>query len=90
MSPEAALTELRMGLWVLMVIAGPVLLAVLVAGVVVGVLQAATQINEATVAFVAKAVALAAVLGLGGAWFAAKLIDYTTSLILRIPSLVMG
>ncbi len=90
MSPELALTELRLALQMLLLVAGPPLLAVLVVGVAVGVLQAATQINEATVAFVAKAIALAAVLGFGGAWFIGQMVDYTSGLILRIPQLVMG
>lgn len=90
MSPELALTELRLALQMLLLVAGPPLLAVLVVDVAVGVLQAATQINEATVAFVAKAIALAAVLGFGGAWFIGQMVDYTSGLILRIPQLVMG
>lgn len=90
MSPETVLTELRLALQVLLMLAGPPLLAVLVVGVVVGVVQAATQLNEATIAFVAKAIALAAVLGLGGAWFIGHMVDYTSALILRIPSLVTG
>lgn len=90
MSPELALTELRLALQVMLMLAGPPLLAVLVVGVLVGVVQAATQINEATVAFVAKAIALAIVLGFGGAWFIGHMTDYAAGLILRIPSLVMG
>ena len=58
MSPELALTELRRGLEVALWVGGPLLVAVLVVGVVVGVVQAATQINEPTIAFIAKAAAL--------------------------------
>lgn len=90
MSPELALTELRLALEMLLLMAGPPLLAVLVVGVLVGVVQAATQINEATVPFVFKAIALGIVLGFGGAWFTGYMVDYTTSLILRIPQLVTG
>jgi flagellar biosynthetic protein FliQ len=57
MSPELALTELRGGLITVLWVAGPLLLTVLVVGVVVGVVQAATQLNEPTIAFVAKAAA---------------------------------
>ncbi len=90
MTPAVALTELQLALQVLLMVAGPLLVVVLVVGVVVGVLQAATQINEQTVAFVAKALALAAVLGFGGAWFLGQLVDYTAALIARIPSIVTG
>lgn len=62
MTPELALTELRGGLITVLWVAGPLLLTVLIVGVVVGVVQAATQLNEPTIAFVAKAAALTAVL----------------------------
>ena len=62
MSPETALTELRDGLEIALWVGGPLLLVVLVVGVVVGVIQAATQLNEPTIAFVAKAIALTAAL----------------------------
>lgn len=88
MSPELALTELRMALEVVLMVAGPMLLAVLIVGVVVGVLQAATQINEPTVAFVIKAIALAAVIAATGSWLLGSLVDYTTELYQRIPQLI--
>ena len=67
MSPETALTELRDGLEIALWVGGPLLLVVLVVGVVVGVIQAATQLNEPTIAFVAKAIALTAALIATGA-----------------------
>lgn len=88
MTPEQALTELRLALEVALLVGLPLLLTVLVIGVVLGVIQAATQINEPTIAFVAKAIALAAVLAAGGSWFLGRLIDFTSALIQRIPQLV--
>ncbi|MBS7457227.1 flagellar biosynthetic protein FliQ [Coralloluteibacterium stylophorae] len=88
MTPELALTEIRLGLETVMWIAGPMLLAVLVVGVVVGVIQAATQINEPTVAFVAKAIALAATIAATGGWLLVRLVDFTTALFQRIPHLI--
>jgi flagellar biosynthesis protein FliQ len=88
MSPETALTELRGALEVALMIGGPLLVSVLAVGVAVGVLQAATQINEPTVAFVAKAIALASVLAAAGGWLLGRLVDFTTALIQRIPMLV--
>ena len=44
------------GLWVLLMVSAPVLLAVLVVGLVVSIFQAATQINEATLSFVPKVI----------------------------------
>ncbi len=88
MSPETALTELRAALELAMMVGGPLLIAVLSVGVVVGVIQAATQINEPTIAFVAKAVALATVLAAAGGWLLGRLTDFTIALIQRIPGLV--
>lgn len=88
MTPELALTELRAGLELALWVGGPLLLAVLVVGVIVGVLQAATQINEPTVAFVIKALALAATLAATGSWLLSRLVDFTTALFLRIPQLI--
>jgi len=88
MSPELALTELRTGLTMVLWIGGPLLLAVLVVGVVVGVVQAATQLNEPTIAFIAKAVALTVTLFAIGSWLLVSLVDYTQTLFHRIPHLI--
>jgi flagellar biosynthetic protein FliQ len=88
MSPETAINELGIGLKLALTIGLPLLLSVLLVGVVIGVIQAATQINEQTIAFVAKAITLAAVLSFAGSWLLSELVDYTTALIQRIPSLV--
>jgi flagellar biosynthesis protein FliQ len=88
MSPELALTELRMALEVALMVLAPLLMTVLAVGVLVGVVQAATQINEPTIAFIAKAIALAAMLALTGSWLLGSLVDFTVALIQRIPALV--
>ena len=88
MTPELALTELRIALETALIVGMPLLLTVLMIGVVIGVVQAATQINEPTIAFVAKAIALAAVLAASGSWILGRLVDYTVTLIQRIPQLV--
>ena len=85
MSPELALTELRGGLEVALWVGGPLLLVVLVVGVVVGVIQAATQLNEPTIAFVAKAIALTAALFATGGFLMSTLAEYTTALFQRLP-----
>ncbi|ATD67664.1 MULTISPECIES: flagellar biosynthetic protein FliQ [Luteimonas] len=88
MSPELALTELRRGLEVALWVGGPLLATVLVVGVIVGVVQAATQINEPTIAFVAKAAALTAALFALGALLLGYLVDYTITLFRSIPHLI--
>ena len=88
MSPETALTELRDGLEIALWVGGPLLLVVLVVGVVVGVIQAATQINEPTIAFVAKAAALTAALFALGSLLLGHLVEFTVMLFQRIPHLI--
>jgi flagellar biosynthesis protein FliQ len=88
MTPELALTELRGGLVTLLWVAGPLLLAVLLVGVVVGIFQAATQLNEPTIAFITKVIALTAMLFATGSMLLAHLVEYTTMLFQRIPHLI--
>lgn len=88
MTPETAITELRAGLELALLVGGPLLIVVLGVGVTVGLVQAATQINEPTVAFIAKAVALAVALAAMGSFLLGKLVDYTIALFQRIPTLV--
>lgn len=88
MNPEVALTEIGRGLQMALLLAGPPLVAVLVIGVVVGIVQAATQLNEPTIAFVAKAGALAITLALTGHFLLGKLVSFTIDLFHRIPHLI--
>jgi flagellar biosynthetic protein FliQ len=88
MSPELAMTELRGGLVAVLWIAGPLLLTVLVVGVLVGVLQAATQINEPTIAFIAKAAALTVALFALGNLLLGHIVEFTIALFQRIPHLI--
>lgn len=88
MTPETAITELRAGLELALLVGGPLLVVVLGVGVTVGLVQAATQINEPTVAFIAKAMALAVALAAMGSFLLGKLVDYTIALFQRIPTLV--
>ena len=88
MTPEVAMTEITRGLEMALVLGAPPLLAVLGVGVVVGVVQAATQINEQTIGFVVKAVALTATIALAGHFLLGRLVSFTADLFQRIPQLV--
>lgn len=88
MTPETALTEIARGLHMALMLGGPILLAILAVGVTVGVLQAATQINEPTIAFVAKAIALVAAVALMGNFLLGKMVAFTIDLYQRIPHLI--
>jgi flagellar biosynthetic protein FliQ len=54
-------------------------------GLVIGLIQALTQIQEQTVAFVPKLVAMAIALGLSLPWLLTRLVEYSRELILNIP-----
>ena len=69
-------------------LSAPLLLAALAAGLVIGMFQAATQINEVTLSFIPKLLVLAAALYVGGGWMLKVLLGYTESLISSIPSLI--
>jgi flagellar biosynthetic protein FliQ len=88
MTPEAVLTVARESLTVTAMVSAPLLLAALVTGVVVGVLQAATQINEMTLSFIPKLVALFVALLATGAWMLQILTGYTRMLFENIPSMI--
>ena len=71
-----------------LLVAAPMLLAALVTGLVISVLQAATQINEMTLSFIPKLLAMAAVLALTGPWMIRQLVEYTRGLIESIPGMI--
>ena len=73
---------------VAMKIAVPMLMAGLVVGLVVSVFQAVTQIQEQTLAFIPKVVALVAVIAIFGPWMLGQLEAYTTALWASIPQMV--
>jgi flagellar biosynthetic protein FliQ len=64
------------------------LLAALAAGLLIGMFQAATQIQDMTLSFIPKLVVLVAVLGITGPWMLRHLLDYTRQLFEMIPVLV--
>ncbi len=89
MTPEATLTLLNNALWITVIVAAPLLISVLVIGVFVGMLQAATQINEMTLSFIPKLIVLFLTLLLAGPWMLKTLTNYVTNLIINIPTLLI-
>ena len=77
----------RQSLWVTVLISAPLLGVALFVGLVIGILQAATSINEATLSFIPKLAAMAIALALVGGWQLTTLVDYTRSIFQRIPGL---
>jgi len=88
MTPDSVIVIGQQALVVTAMLSAPLLLAALAAGLVIGMFQAATQINEVTLSFIPKLLVLAAALYVGGGWMLKVLLGYTTSLISSIPSLI--
>jgi flagellar biosynthetic protein FliQ len=85
MTPESVVALGEHALVVTSLVAAPLLLAALVSGVVVGMLQAATQINEMTLSFIPKLLVLVATIFATGHWMLRTLVDYTRALFESIP-----
>ena len=88
MGPETVLDIGREALWLSVLLAGPMLGAALVVGLFIGVIQAATQIQEMTLSFIPKLLSLVVVLFLVGPWMLRLLVTFSERLFLDIPGLV--
>lgn len=87
MNPEELVPLAQHALWVLVYTMAPVVLPALVIGLVVGMVQAATSINEATLAFVPKLIVVLASLGIFGALMIRLMSDFFAEIFERIPDL---
>ena len=88
MTPENVMDLAHRMLLVTTMIAAPLLLIALVAGLVIGMLQAATQINESTLSFIPKLLLLVLTLFVAGPWILRVLSDFTRDLYTSIPSVI--
>ncbi len=86
---ESDIVELvTAALWTATQVAAPILLTAVAVGVLMGLLQSVTQIQEQTLAFVPKFAAVGAVIALTGGWMLRKMTDFTLELLARIPDLL--
>jgi flagellar biosynthetic protein FliQ len=90
MQPQDAIDLGREGIMLAMLIGAPVLLAGTVIGLLIGLLQALTQIQDQTIAFVPKLLAMLAVLSLCLPWILDKLMQYCADVIRNVPSVIAG
>ncbi len=88
MTTDGALELFRNAMLIAAKVAGPMLLAALIMGLIVGILQAATQVNEASISFVTKVLAIGAAIAVVGPWSMRQLVDYTTRTISSISDVV--
>ncbi len=88
MTAETVMTMTYQAMKIVLAMAGPLLLVTLAVGLVISIFQAATQINEMTLSFIPKLLAMCAVLVLLGPWLIGVMVDYIRQLIGQIPMLV--
>ena len=78
----------RDALWLVMLLAAPVLLAGLVTAFAISLFQAATQILEPTLSFVPKLIVMLLVLAVLGSWMGGQLVDFARTLLTDFPGMV--
>ncbi len=85
MEAQYAIDLGRQAIWTALLIGAPVLLSGMFVGLLIGLLQALTQIQEQTIAFVPKIVAMVLVLSFAMPWLITKMMEYSSDLITGIP-----
>ncbi len=88
MTPESVMTLGHQAMKLSLLLGGPLLLVALVTGLVISLFQAATQINEMTLSFIPKLLAVFATLVIAGPWMLATVLDYMRDLFTSIPQLI--
>jgi flagellar biosynthetic protein FliQ len=88
MTPETVMALGRQAVEVALMLSGPLLISALGIGLLVSLIQAATQVNEATLSFIPKLVGTFLVLILAGPWMLQLFVDYVRQLFEKIPQLI--
>jgi len=88
MTPEVVMNIGRQAIEMTLILSGPMLLAALAVGLIISIFQAATQINEQTLSFIPKLLAMFLVLILAGPWMLQMMVDYIRRLFESIPQII--
>ncbi|MCC7546583.1 MAG: flagellar biosynthesis protein FliQ [Burkholderiales bacterium] len=88
MTPETVVNLVQQALEVALLVSAPMLLTALATGLLVSIFQAATQINEMTLSFIPKLVAIFAAAVLAGPWMIGVMVDFTRRLFVSLPSVI--
>ena len=88
MSESEVMKIITDAMWVAVRIGSPILLTAIVVGVIIGLLQSVTQIQEPTLSFVPKFAAIGLVIMISGPWMLQEIVSYTRALFLSLPSLI--
>ncbi len=88
MSPETFVEILREALTMVIILVSAIIVPSMVVGLIVAVFQAATSINEQTINFLPRLIVTLLALSWGGHWLVQKLMDFTVTMVERIPEVV--
>lgn len=88
MDADYFLTIANQAMWVLALASAPILIPALLSGLIIGMVQAATSINEQTLSFIPKLIVVAVSIVIFGAMIVGLLADFTNDIFARIPDLV--
>ncbi len=90
MTPDTVISLGKDALTMTVMIAAPMLLSALLVGLLVGMFQAATQVNEMTLSFIPKLLVLVLVLFFFGPWILSTMVTYTQTLITQTMPVAIG
>ncbi len=88
MTPESVMTIGRTALEITILVSSPVLLVTLVVGLMVSVFQAATQINDPSLSFIPKVLAVLLSFALAGPWMLTVMTDYMRRVLTGLPGII--
>jgi flagellar biosynthesis protein FliQ len=88
MTPEIVMEVGRQALLVIVLLTAPMLLTALAIGLAIGMIQAATQIQEMTLSFIPKLLGMFAALLVAGAWMLDLIVDFTLRIYESVPALI--
>ncbi|MEQ1662712.1 MAG: flagellar biosynthesis protein FliQ [Thiobacillus sp.] len=88
MTPESVMTLGRSALELTILVSAPVLIVTLAVGLLVSVFQAATQINDASLSFIPKLIAVLVTFAIAGNWMLMMLVDYMRRMLTDLPGLI--
>ncbi|BAN98134.1 MULTISPECIES: flagellar biosynthesis protein FliQ [Pantoea] len=88
MTPESVMVMGQEAMRIALMMAAPLLLVAMVSGLLISILQAATQINEQTLSFIPKILAVAATAVVAGPWMLNLMLDYIRTLFSNLPYII--
>ena len=88
MTPESVMALGTEAMKIALMLAAPLLLAALAAGLLISLLQAATQVNEMTLSFIPKILSVISVIVIAGTWMLNLLTDYMRTLLTNLPFII--